>query len=110
MSRRQKGRRHRKVNRTPRPVGSSRPYAVRPQAQPPQPRAVAPELGRHVIRTWDGLRSCGPGGASVADLSAAVGYQPRTILKHINGLVSQGLAEQRGDRWFATGEGLLVGS
>ncbi|MFI9724477.1 hypothetical protein ACIHFE_33425 [Streptomyces sp. NPDC052396] len=106
MSKRQKGRRHRRVNRTPRPAGASRPYFARPQAQPPRP--VAPELGRHTARTWDGLRSCGAGGASVEDLSAAVGYQPRTILKHVQGLLSQGLAERRGDRWFAAGEELLV--
>ncbi|GHF37971.1 hypothetical protein GCM10010218_18880 [Streptomyces mashuensis] len=98
MSKRQKGRRHRRVNRTPRPAG------------PPRPRpgtavvhaASAPRLGRHEARTWEGLRALGTGGASVEELSAAVGYQARTVLKHVNGLAGQGLAELRGDRWYAT--------
>ncbi|MGI5336706.1 hypothetical protein ACQEVS_04520 [Streptomyces sp. CA-181903] len=183
MSKRQKGRRHRRVNRTPRPVGgSSRPEArlearlegrpegrwgarqegrtegrtegraevrvearreapVEPRAEagarvpagvpagarigapggaraatgadvpPPARPAAAPGLGRHEARTWDGLRSRGADGASVDDLCAAVGYQPRTILKHVAGLAGHGLAEQRGDRWYArTGEGALAGA
>ncbi|MBZ4318716.1 hypothetical protein [Streptomyces huiliensis] len=142
MSKRQKGRRHRRVNRTPRPVGgSTRPEAragvravevravearavvpegarseVGPQAGPgtraaAPAAAVVPGLGRHEARTWDGLRSRGADGASVDDLCAAVGYQPRTILKHVAGLAGHGLAEQRGDRWYArTGEGVLAGA
>ncbi|KJY41930.1 hypothetical protein VR41_10095 [Streptomyces sp. NRRL B-1568] len=124
MSKRQKGRRHRRVNRTPRPVGLSRPSAVRPEPRPearPEPRAVvtaperrpapAPGLGRHEARTWDGLCAFGPGGASVDDLCASVGYQARTILKHVSGLEDHGLAERRGDRWYARHEteGALAG-
>ncbi|MFI9204266.1 hypothetical protein [Streptomyces sp. NPDC053048] len=106
MSKRQKGRRHRRVNRTPRPVGSSRPPAARPEPkreprqERPEPGPV-PALGRHEARTWDGLRARGQGGASVDELCAAVGYQARTIVKHVTGLAGHGLAEQRGDRWYA---------
>ncbi|MBC2879590.1 MULTISPECIES: hypothetical protein [Streptomyces] len=184
MSKRQKGRRHRRVNRTPRPVGggSSRPKArwgarqegraesrqeggvearadarveargegrveaqaeargvggadarvealVEPRSEagagapaaagadvpsPAGPRArpaAVPGLGRHEARTWDGLRSRGADGASVDDLCASVGYQPRTILKHVAGLAGHGLAERRGDRWYArTGEEALAGA
>ncbi|MFI0738791.1 hypothetical protein ACH4PU_12010 [Streptomyces sp. NPDC021100] len=168
MSKRQKGRRHRRVNRTPRPVGggSSRPEArwgarqegrvesrqegrgearadargeggadvrVGALAEPrseagagapaaagadvPPPAGVrarpaaVPGLGRHEARTWDGLRSRGADGASVDDLCAVVGYQPRTILKHVAGLAGHGLAEQRGDRWYArAGEEALAGA
>ncbi|MGW1199472.1 hypothetical protein ACWD4B_27080 [Streptomyces sp. NPDC002536] len=101
MSKRQKGRRHRRVNRTPRPAGASRPYAPRPETRPEHPRAL-PDLGRHEARTWDGLRACGDGGASVDELCASVGYQARTILKHVQGLAGHGLAELRGDRWYPT--------
>ncbi|MEV4743161.1 hypothetical protein [Streptomyces sp. NPDC049555] len=95
MSKRQKGRRHRRVNRTPRPVRTS-PART---ATGPEPRS----LGRHEARTWEGLRASGTGGASIEELSAAVGYQARTILKHMTGLSGQGLAELRGDRWYAAG-------
>ncbi|MFV8127270.1 hypothetical protein [Streptomyces syringium] len=116
MSKRQKGRRHRKVNRTPRPVGSSRPGPSRaePRAESraearPEPRAEpravvsagTPDLGRHEARTWEGLRASGVEGASVDELCAAVGYQARTVLKHVNGLAAYGMAERRGDRWYA---------
>ncbi|MEU4212597.1 hypothetical protein AB0F13_21810 [Streptomyces sp. NPDC026206] len=110
MSKRQKGRRHRRVNRTPRPVGSTSPSAARPEPRPdsrPEP-GPAPGLGRHETRTFDGLRALGDGGASVDELCAAVGYQARTILKHVNGLAGHGLAELRGDRWYATAEGQLT--
>ncbi|MEW2577258.1 hypothetical protein [Streptomyces syringium] len=135
MSKRQKGRRHRKVNRTPRPVGSSRPgpsraepraesrAEVRPEPRA-EPRAVVsagtPDLGRHEARTWEGLRASGVEGATVDELCAAVGYQARTVLKHVNGLAAYGMAERRGDRWYAKrsaepatarpAEGALVGS
>ncbi|MEU5423612.1 hypothetical protein ACH4UT_15250 [Streptomyces sp. NPDC020799] len=93
MSKRQKGRRHRKVNRTPRP---------RAMAAPPRPAAVVvPELGRHMARTWEGLRTYGAAGASLEELAEAVGYQARTVLKHVTGFADQGLAEARGDRWYA---------
>ncbi|WP_171167425.1 hypothetical protein [Streptomyces sp. I05A-00742] len=112
MSKRQKGRRHRSVNRTPRPVGGPRRPHARPVAVPggvPDAPDAVPGLGRHEARTWDRLRSYGAGGASVDELCAAVGYQPRTILKHVNGLAGQGLAELRGDRWYArAGDGALA--
>ncbi len=90
MSKRQKGRRHRQVNRTPRP---------RAMAAPQRP-VVVPGLGRHTARTWEGLREYGAAGASVEELAEAVGYQARTILKHVTGFADQGLVESRGDRWF----------
>ncbi|MEV4439398.1 hypothetical protein AB0K09_10305 [Streptomyces sp. NPDC049577] len=103
MSKRQKGRRHRRVNRTPRPVGSARPQGS-PQPAVRIPARTVPGLGRHEARTWDGLLAVGAAGASVEELCASVGYQARTILKHVNGLAGHGLAELRGDRWYATAE------
>ncbi|MFF4226323.1 hypothetical protein ACFYZH_26150 [Streptomyces abikoensis] len=132
MSKRQKGRRHRRVNRTPRPVGLTRP-AARPGPRPehraehraetrPEPRTevraepraearprAVPELGRHEARTWDGLLARGAEGASVDELCVAVGYQARTILKHVTGLAGHGLAELREERWYATAEALESG-
>ncbi|MFC5148715.1 hypothetical protein [Streptomyces aureoversilis] len=143
MSKRQKGRRHRRVNRTPRPVGAAvrrRSPAAAPQpavahtaAQPAAPAAArqpvarkaperpleraaarqaavperaarpaaAPELGRHIVRTWESLRTYGTAGASLEELCAAAGYQPRTVTKHVQGLAGHGLAELRDDRWYA---------
>ncbi|MGK5733136.1 hypothetical protein [Streptomyces sp. URMC 124] len=147
MSKRQKGRRHRRVNRTPRPVGAAvrrRSPAAAPQpavahaAAPPAatatarqpvtqkapqeplepaarrsaaparaaaersaPPAAAPELSRHTARTWESLRTYGAAGASLEELCVAVGYQPRTVTKHVQGLADQGLAELRDDRWYA---------
>ncbi|MBB5118272.1 hypothetical protein GO002_22665 [Streptomyces eurocidicus] len=104
MSKRQKGRRHRRVNRTPRPAGRARPVApqpaVRPPAAAPQP-AATPDLGRHAARTWQSLRERGASGASLDELAAAAGYQARTVLKHVTGLAGHGLAELRDDRWYA---------
>ncbi|MEU7137418.1 hypothetical protein [Streptomyces sp. NPDC046261] len=104
MSKRQKGRRHRRVNRTPRPVGSTRPSAARHEPRPESRHEPRPHtgLGRHEARTFDGLRALGDGGASVDELCAAVGYQARTIVKHVNGLAQHGLVELRGERWYAT--------
>ncbi|MFF7730035.1 hypothetical protein [Streptomyces sp. NPDC008001] len=145
MSKRQKGRRHRRVNRTPRPVGAARPRstAAAPQtaspavpqpaaqvvAQPagepaaeaasravrqpaagrpaeavagaPVEQAAQPGLGRHAARTWESLRTYGAAGASLEELCAAAGYQPRTVTKHVQGLADQGLAELRDERWYA---------
>ncbi|MFF4158046.1 hypothetical protein [Streptomyces sp. NPDC001678] len=130
MSKRQKGRRHRRVNRTPRPVGPSRRGAARPEPRPEhrgehrgeqrhEPRQEGlvegrvagrskeiPALGRHEARTWDGLLARGAEGASVDELCLAVGYQARTILKHVTGLADHGLAELRDERWYATAEAL----
>ncbi|CAM5290812.1 hypothetical protein [Streptomyces abikoensis] len=124
MSKRQKGRRHRRVNRTPRPVGAGRlraaaaaprPAVARTASQPagtaapvtpaappaPAPAAPVAELGRHAARTWESLRTCGPEGASLEELCTAAGYQPRTVTKHVQGLADLGLAELRGERWYA---------
>ncbi|MGW2602737.1 hypothetical protein [Streptomyces klenkii] len=104
MSKRQKGRRHRRVNRTPRPVGAARPRVmpVRPAVTVTrQPLEQETGLGRHAARTWESLRTCGAAGASLEELCASAGYQPRTVTKHVQGLADQGLAELRADRWYA---------
>ncbi|MBO0653617.1 hypothetical protein J1792_12730 [Streptomyces triculaminicus] len=114
MSKRQKGRRHRRINRTPRPVGASRPATARPEPkrdarhERPEAAPTPAALGRHEARTWDGLRAFGDDGASLDELCASVGYQPRTIAKHVNGLAGHGLAVLRGDRWYARAEEPLV--
>ncbi|MEU7109933.1 hypothetical protein ABZ951_33565, partial [Streptomyces sp. NPDC046215] len=100
MSKRQKGRRHRRVNRTPRPAGPARrARASLPPAAIPAP-GPAPALGRHAARTWEGLRAAGGAGASLGELRAAVGYQERTIAKHVQEIAGHGLAELRGERWY----------
>ncbi|RLU82309.1 hypothetical protein CTZ27_30670 [Streptomyces griseocarneus] len=96
MSKRQKGRRHRKVNRTPRPRAGALAVATEPEVE-----VAVPGLGRHAARTWEGLRGRGAAGASLEELAAAVGYQARTIQKHVAGFADQGLAELREDRWYA---------
>lgn len=140
MSKREKGRKHRTVNRTPRPVGAARqPTAVSPAPAAPAagmdrasersdvreaPRgpARAPSeskeedgplfynrvsdggLGHHAARTWHHVKLAGAEGTTVDELCQTVGYQPPTILKHLNGLARYGMAEQRGDRWHSTGK------
>ncbi|MBO8186199.1 hypothetical protein [Streptomyces spirodelae] len=153
MSKRQKGRKHRRVNRTPRPVASATraraaratgtpgdlPDAPAPRPAPapetshgtaptqtPAPQANAPQaaaeaagtrtpqavgelfrtpvrdggLGQSAGRTWERVREAGARGTTVEELAAAVGYQERTVLKHLQGLAEHGLAEQDGtDRW-----------
>ncbi|WP_424215254.1 hypothetical protein ACN20G_26065 [Streptomyces sp. BI20] len=108
MSRRQKGRKHRSVNRTPRPVGPAR--TALPPA-PPEPAgpvfhntARSGGLGLPAARTWQEVRTAGPGGATVTELAGAAGYQAATILKHLKGMTRFGLVEQRGERWFSTGK------
>ena len=61
-------------------------------------------LGHHAARTWRQLRVYGAEGATVGDLCASVGYQARTILKHLSGLARYGLAVQEGERWHSTGK------
>ncbi|MDI6409038.1 hypothetical protein QLX52_09325 [Streptomyces albus] len=170
MSKRQKGRRHRKVNRTPRPVGpanratATRATAGRPTTgtgpaptpatdhpATPAPRSApapaadpqpapgpapaqdntaarepdrAPDgepqpgpwdeaisalfrtpardggLGQSAARTWEQVRRSGAAGTTVEELAAGVGYQSRTILRHLQGLAEHGIVEQHApDRW-----------
>lgn len=162
MSKLQKGRRHRKVNRTPRPVGpatratATRATTVRTAPAPEQPeRAPVPEpasapgstsapvaasvpdpapapdavpapaasvpaptrppeslgalfrtpareggLGQSAARTWEEVRHAGSAGVTVEELAARVGYQSRTIAKHLLGLAEHGVVEQHApDRW-----------
>ncbi|RCG18599.1 hypothetical protein DTL70_25925 [Streptomyces diacarni] len=191
MSKRQRGRRHRQVDRTPRPVGPAvrvtatreaavpaarprtpaaapttgappaavpeparggdtapGPEAARPQAAvaepatPPERRLPSPEpapaadsdpmgaapsapaavpapghapeslgvlfrtpardggLGQSAARTWQEVKEAGADGVTVEELSARVGYQSRTIAKHLLGLAEHGVVEQHApDRW-----------
>ncbi|KAB1985879.1 hypothetical protein [Streptomyces triticiradicis] len=130
MSRHSKGRRHRKVNMTPRPVGPRRsPRGVREQvsagvvdsratrAEPPAParetsgeraeavsRTVsASGLSRHAVRTWERLAEAGSGGIEVEELTEAVGFRRSTVLGHLKGLAGLGLAEDHESVWRATG-------
>lgn len=130
MSRHSKGRRHRKVNMTPRPVGPRRsPREVREQvgagavgsqparAEPPVPgqdangerteavsRAVSESgLSRHAVRTWERLAEAGAEGVEVAELTVAVGFRRSTVLGHLKGLAELGLAEDHEGVWRATG-------
>ncbi|MBQ0862514.1 helix-turn-helix transcriptional regulator [Streptomyces sp. RK75] len=193
MSKRQKGRKHRTVNRTPRPVGSAAPAratratatratvtspaasgltatgptatdpaaaggapaaraeapapetapAPRPAPAPaPAPKTetetapptgastAAPEsapaavstpeavselfrtpardggLGQSAGRTWERVRAAGAAGTAVEELAAEVGYQERTVLKHLLGLAAHGLVEQYGPgRWRPVPDG-----
>ncbi|MBH5338696.1 hypothetical protein IHE55_29520 [Streptomyces pactum] len=143
MSKHKKGRRHRTVNRTPRPVGPARrpaapvpaaPAAVVVSGADPASQRTRGEqavqhgadtaptrketdgelsrdtsgdggLGRHAARTWQQLRAMGAGGTTVEELSVMVGYQSRTVLKHLKTMAGQGMAEQRGERWHPVGSG-----
>ncbi|MFD6154003.1 hypothetical protein [Streptomyces sp. NPDC060243] len=155
--RQQKGRKHRQVNRTPRPVtrtGAARlvaaaggperprpagtpdapttartstPAASAPPAPAPQDAPAAPEipaparrtapvveagdlfapaaaggLGRSAARTFAQLREGGPAGLALDELAERAGFQPNTVGKHLSGLAERGVAERRGDRWYAT--------
>ncbi|WP_328580988.1 hypothetical protein [Streptomyces sp. NBC_00370] len=133
MSKHKKGRKHRTVNRTPRPVGPAAgrraatptakglipPPAHTATSEPQGPGEPAAQeepagpvfynsarnggLGLHAAKTWRELNTAGASGVSVDELSAAAGYQAPTITKHLKGLARYGLAEQNGDRWQPTG-------
>ncbi|MFD3457557.1 hypothetical protein ACFWVC_35945 [Streptomyces sp. NPDC058691] len=140
--RHQKGRKHRTVNRTPRPVAATAPAAGRPASRPasspaaapvaaapaavpapavavaaPAPAAPAPRseqspepqpepaLPRTALKTLEQLRAAGGDGTTVDDLSASVGYQPATIVRHIDTLVAAELVHQRDGRWYAVSGG-----
>ncbi|MCX5205575.1 hypothetical protein OG897_29460 [Streptomyces sp. NBC_00237] len=92
--------------KAPRPASAA---AVRQNPEPVE--EVAPVfgtvrnggLGHHAQRTWTRLRADGQQGATVEELCETVGYQARTIVKHLEGLSRYGLVEQRdGDAWHAT--------
>lgn len=109
MSKRQKGRQHRSVNRTPRPVRSRAVAAPTPTVaaavRHDSPRIPAPAepppLGRSVARTYTGLTEAGA--RTVQELCEAVGYTPRTITRHLEDLARHGLAACSTDsRWTAT--------
>ncbi|MFJ6835741.1 hypothetical protein [Streptomyces sp. NPDC091209] len=60
-------------------------------------------LSRHAVRTWERLAEAGSGGAEVAELSAAVGFQRSTVLGHLKGLAELGLAEDHESGWRVIG-------
>jgi DNA-binding transcriptional ArsR family regulator len=125
--RHQKGRKHRTVNRTPRPVAPAPAHAAPPAvpatvpatvpapapAPPPGPSATAhvpapaeprPEetgLARTALKTLQQLRAAGSDGTTIDALSAIVGYQPATIARHIDSLAAHHLVHQREGRWYA---------
>ena len=121
MSKSQKGRRHRTVNRRPRPVGSAagplRAQKVESAAMAavavPAEEGVGPlfqtavrdgGLGLPAARTWRHLLESDRGGATVEEISATVGYQPQTIGRHVNGLLKYGMVRESEGRWFPTGK------
>ncbi|MEU9419394.1 hypothetical protein [Streptomyces sp. NPDC051000] len=59
-------------------------------------------LGLPAARTWNGLRATARTGATLEELSAAVGFTQPTIAKHLKALAAFRLAEQRGPRWHPT--------
>ncbi|WP_394428235.1 helix-turn-helix domain-containing protein [Streptomyces sp. SGAir0957] len=117
-----KGRRHRTVNRTPRPVGPARTAArSRADLTPAQdserrqaPTVPAPateaqhdgergrgdaevvaKLNRTTHTTWTWLREAAPERAwTVEEVSEAVGFTPRTVTRHLQTLATHGLAAQ----------------
>ncbi|MDJ0460522.1 hypothetical protein [Streptomyces sp. H27-C3] len=103
--RKQKGRRHRRVNRTPRPVTRTRPSESAGTGAVDEKIVFRPVqaggIGRPAERTWQHLRTCGDTGASVDELSGVVGYQRATITRHVDGLAAHHLAQQRDGRWYA---------
>ncbi|TDU05797.1 hypothetical protein EDD99_4329 [Streptomyces sp. 846.5] len=118
MSKSQKGRRHRTVNRRPRPVGSAA-GPVRVAAPVPVPvEKVAADgvgplfqtaqrdggLGLPAARTWRHLLESDRSGATVEEISATVGYQPQTIGRHVSGLLKYGMVRESEGRWYPTGK------
>lgn len=63
-------------------------------------------LGQSAGRTWERVRAAGAAGTAVEELAAEVGYQERTVLKHLLGLAAHGLVEQYGPgRWRPVPDG-----
>ncbi|MFF9502355.1 hypothetical protein [Streptomyces sp. NPDC014656] len=127
MGKRKKGRRHRRVNRTPRPV--SRPGVGLSGQLPPQAvggagdavvlprqgdaasgweaslfaRRAEGGLGHPAQRTWNALKSARARESRVEELCEAVGFTPRTVARHLEGLAAHGLAVQEaGGGWSAS--------
>ena len=125
MSKSQKGRRHRTVNRRPRPVRSAVgpvpvPVPVRVTKVVKAEAAVASVeegvgplfqtalrdggLGLPAARTWRHLLESDRSGATVEEISATVGYQPQTIGRHVSGLLKYGMVRESEGRWYPTGK------
>jgi hypothetical protein len=120
MSKSQKGRRHRTVNRRPRPVRSA--VGPVPVPVPVEKVAVAEKvaeegvgplfqtalrdggLGLPAARTWRHLLESDRSGATVEEISATVGYQPQTIGRHVSGLLKYGMVRESEGRWYPTGK------
>ncbi|MEY9840716.1 hypothetical protein [Streptacidiphilus sp. EB103A] len=126
MSKSQKGRRHRTVNRRPRPVGSAAGPVPVPVPVTKVVKAEAAEaavasveegvgplfqtalrdggLGLPAARTWRHLLESDRSGATVEEISATVGYQPQTIGRHVSGLLKYGMVRESEGRWYPTGK------
>ncbi|EFG65715.1 hypothetical protein SSBG_06547 [Streptomyces sp. SPB074] len=64
--------------------------------------AASGGLGRSAARTFAQLKEGGAAGLALDELAARAGFQPNTVGKHLSGLAERGVAERRGDRWYAT--------
>ncbi|WP_306317019.1 MULTISPECIES: helix-turn-helix domain-containing protein [unclassified Streptomyces] len=101
-----KGRRHRKVNRTPRPVTrrttattTTTTTVAEPEARP----ASGPDLAKNTRATLGVLEAAAGGRLTVEEVCEAVGWTPRTVSRHLKTLADHGLAEQDGNgSWRAT--------
>ncbi|RWZ72094.1 hypothetical protein EQK42_31705, partial [Streptomyces albidoflavus] len=58
-------------------------------------------LGRTAERSWRHLAGAGAQGSLLDEVSAAAGYQPATVTRHLEGLAERGLARRDGERWYA---------
>ncbi|WP_406272517.1 ArsR family transcriptional regulator [Actinacidiphila glaucinigra] len=87
----------------PAPAPAPAAAAVPPPAGP-RPDVSGPEesgLARTALKTLQQLRAAGRDGTTIDALSASVGYQPATIVRHIDSLAAHHLVHQRDGRWYA---------
>ncbi|NLU71058.1 hypothetical protein HCC30_27915, partial [Streptomyces sp. HNM0574] len=92
------------------PAGAAGPAPAEPAgaadgAEPDLSRVFGPAreggLGRSAAQTWRQLKERGAEGATLQELSEAVGFQQATVSKHVTGLADHSLALRRDDRWYA---------
>ncbi|MDX3078555.1 helix-turn-helix transcriptional regulator, partial [Streptomyces sp. MI02-7b] len=81
------------------------PAAPAPRSEQSPERQPEPALPRTALKTLEQLRAAGGDGTTIDDLSASVGYQPATIVRHIDTLVAAELVHQREGRWYAVSGG-----
>ncbi|MFD6129339.1 helix-turn-helix domain-containing protein, partial [Streptomyces diastaticus] len=90
--------------------GAAPAAAASPTRFPDAPAEVfapvgAGGLGRTAERNWHHLRAAGAGATGLDEVSAAAGYQPATVTRHLEGLAERGLARLDGGRWYAVAPG-----